>query len=144
MDDEFVYDLEEVMENIDTAEVMSLFFPTFRKALVIDTRRNEEEGAMIRIMPMASTPQERLRTIRRLRPSFPRLRNLTLIPWPRYVDSLVSMGIWDRVVQRIRDADEEKATACEGILEELRTLERAELALVIRGDHYHTIWSAGR
>ena len=37
MDDEFVFSLEDVMTNIDTAEVMSLFFPAFRKAVVIDT-----------------------------------------------------------------------------------------------------------
>ena len=144
MDDDFVYDLDELMENIDNAEVMSLFFPTFRRAVIIDTRTNDEEGAMVRIMPMVASPQERLRAIRRLRPNFPRLRNLTLIPWPRYVDSLVSLGVWDRVVRRFQEAgQEEAAAACESVLEELRRLERSELASVVRGENYHTIWSAG-
>ncbi len=98
MDDEFVFNLDEVMSNIDDAEVMSLFFPTFRKAVVIDTRSDDGEGPMVRILPMAASPQERLRTIRRLRPTLPRLRTLTLIPWPRYVESLVGLGVWDRIV----------------------------------------------
>ncbi len=145
MDDDIVYDLEEVMENLDNAEVMSLFFPTFRKAVVIDTRSNEDEGPLVRIMPMAASPQERMRSIRRLRPGFPRLRNLTLIPWPRYVDGLVKLGIWERIVKRFLDSGhEEAATDCRAIIEELRNLERSELASAVRGENYHTIWAARR
>ncbi len=144
MDDEFVFNLEEVMTNIDTAEVMSLFFPAFRKAVVIDTRSNDEEGAMVRILPMAASPQERLRTIRKLRPTFPRLRTLTLIPWPRYVESLVSMGVWDRIVDRVRDGGHHEVLAeCDAVLAELRGLEQSELAAVVRGENYHTLWAAG-
>ena len=143
MDDEFVFSLDDVMTNIDTAEVMSLFFPAFRKAIVIDTRSNEEEGTLVRILPMAASPQERLRTIRRLRPKFPRLRTLTLIPWPRYVESLVSMGVWDRIVDRLRDGGHDAVLVeCDGVLAELRRLEQSELAAVVRGENYHTLWSA--
>ncbi len=143
MDDEFVFNLEEVTTNIDTAEVMSLFFPAFRKAVVIDTRSNDEAGAMVRILPMAASPQERLRTIRKLRPRFPRLRTLTLIPWPRYVESLVSMGVWDRIVDRLRGGGHDEVLAeCDAVLAELRGLERSELAAVVRGENYHTIWAA--
>ena len=143
MDDEVVFNLEDVMANIDTADVMSLFFPAFRKAVVIDTRSNDEEGAMVRILPMAASPQERLRTSRKLRPTFPRLRTLTLIPWPRYVESLVTMGVWDRIVDRFRDGPNDDVLAeCDAVLAELRKLEQAELAAVVRGENYHTLWSA--
>lgn len=143
MDDEFVFSLEDVMTNIDTADVMSLFFPAFRKAVVIDTRSNEEEGAMVRILPMAASPQERLRSIRKLRPKFPRLRTLTLIPWPRYVESLVSMGVWDRIAGRFRDGGQDEVLAeCDAVLAELRRLEQSEFAAVVRGENYHTLWSA--
>ena len=145
MDDDLTYDLDEVMKNLDTAEVMSLFFPSFRKAVVIDTRYNDNEGPMVRIMPMAASPQERLRSIRRLRPGFPRLQNLTLIPWPRYVDSLITLGIWERIVNRfLKSGHKEVADSCHSILEELRNLEKSELASVVRGENYHTIWSAKR
>ena len=145
MDDEFVFDLDEVMSNIDAAEVMSLFFPTFRKAVVIDTRSDDGEGPMVRILPMAASPQERLRTIRRLRPGLPRLRSLTLIPWPRYVESLVGLGVWDRIGNRLRKAGHDDVVQqCEAVLEDLRKLERLELAAVIRGENYHTVWAASR
>ena len=91
MDSDFVFDLGDVMKNVENSEVMSIFFPTFRKAVVIDMRSNSTDGPMVRVMAMAASPQERLRSIRRLRPGFPRVRNLTVVPWPRYVDSLVSL-----------------------------------------------------
>ena len=143
MDDDFEVDLDEVKTNIAEAEVISLFFPMLRSALVIDTRRNETDGPMLRIMPMAASPQERLRSIRRLRPGFPRLQSLTLIPWSRYVNSLVEIGIWDMLVKRFKDSSQEKAIAdCERILEDLRRLEKAELSSVVLGENYHTIWSS--
>ena len=143
MDADFTYDLEEAMKNIDSAEVISLFFPAFRKAVVVDSRHTDKEGPMIRIMPMVASPHERLRSVRRLRTNFPRLHNVALIPWPRYVDSLVRLGVWDRIVQRLRGTGHEEAVrACDKILEELRRLEQAELAAVVLGENYHTIWSA--
>ncbi len=144
MDDQFV-NLDEVMSNIDNAEVMSLFFPTFRKAVVIDTRSDDGDGPLVRILPMAASPQERLRTIRRLRPNLPRLRTLTLIPWPRYVESLVGLGVWDRIVDRLRQVgNDDVVQRCDTVLEDLRNLERLELAAVVRGENYHTVWAAGR
>ena len=143
MDDDVKDDLDEVMENIDRAEAMSVFFPTLRKAVVIDTRSNESSGPLVGIMPMAASPQERLRSMSRLRPGFPKLRGLTLIPWPRYVDSLVTLGVWGRIVRRFEDSgDEEMVAVCRSVLEELKALEKAELASVVAGENYHTIWSA--
>ena len=143
MDYDFELDLDKLMKSIDEAEVMSLFFPTYGKALVIDTRHNDAEGPMVRIVSMAASPQERLRSIRRLRPTFPSPHNLTLIPWSRYVDSLVSLGIWDRIVQRFKDSGHKEAVAaCESALAELRRLEKAELASVVKGENYRTVWSA--
>tara|TARA_B100000949_G_C13909900_1_gene296354 strand:- start:57 stop:494 length:438 start_codon:yes stop_codon:yes gene_type:complete len=143
MDGDLDQDLHEVMKKIDDSEVVSLFFPTLRKAVVIDTRSNEIDGPMIRIMPMVASPQERVRSITKLRSEFPRVKNLTLIPWPRYVDSLANLGVWDRVVKRVKDTGyEEAVSTCEEVLEELRRLEKVELASVVRGENFHTIWSA--
>ena len=143
MDDDFIDDLQEVINSIDTVEAMSLFFPMFRKAVVFDTRSNDEWGPMVRIMPMVASPQERLRSIRRLRRGFPRLESLTLIPWARSVDSLVRLGVWDRIVQRFKDSgQEEAAVACHQVVEELRRLEKEERSAAVRGENYRTIWSA--
>lgn len=122
---------------------MSFFFPTFRKALVVDTRSNETDGPMIRVMPMVASPQERIRALRRLRGGFPRVRSLTVIPWPRYVDSMVSLGVWDRIVERLAQSGmADAAEASQPALEELKRMEKAEMAAVVIGENYHTIWSA--
>ena len=78
-----------------------------------------------------------------MRSSFPRIESLTVIPWPRYVDSLVTLGVWDRIVERLAaSGHHDPAPACDEVLRELRQLEKAELAAVLRGEHYHTICSA--
>ena len=42
MDGDFRIDLEEVLKNIDSAEVISIYFPLLRKTILIDTRFTEE------------------------------------------------------------------------------------------------------
>ncbi len=143
MEGNFLFEMDEVFRNIQKAEVMSIFFPALRKALVVDARFNSTDGPMVRLLPMAGSPQERLRSIRRLRPGFPRLQNLTLIPWQRYVDSLVTTGVWAKIEDRIKEAGDIRAVeACDAALVELRQLERKELRAVIVGEGYQTIWSA--
>ena len=145
MEGNFLFEIDEVLRNVQEAEVMSIFFPSFRRALIIDTRSNTDEGPMVRLMPMASSPQDRVRSIRKLRPGFPRLQNLTLIPWQRYVDSLVNLGVWEKIVKRIEESGDSKAIqACDAALTELRRLERQELVAAISGDNYQTIWSASK
>jgi hypothetical protein len=145
MEGNFLFEIDEVLRNVQEAEVMSIFFPSFRRALIIDTRSNTDEGPMVRLMPMASSPQDRVRSIRKLRPGFPRLQNLTLIPWQRYVDSLVNLGVWEKIVKRIEESGDPKAIqACDAALTELRRLERQELVAAISGDNYQTIWSASK
>lgn len=145
MEGNFLFEIDEVLRNVQEAEVMSIFFPSFRRALIIDTRSNTDDGPMVRLMPMASSPQDRVRSIRKLRPGFPRLQNLTLIPWQRYVDSLVNLGVWEKIVKRIEESGDPKAIqACDAALIELRRLERQELVAAISGDNYQTIWSASK
>ena len=143
MYDEFPFNIEELSGSIDRAEVMSIFFPMFRKALVIDARSNGKEGPMVKITPMVSSAQERLRAIRRMRSGFPRLIDLAVVPWSRSVGSLVSSGVWDRVIDKFRYAgDETTMSVCEDALIQLKRLEKAELAAAVMGQNYHTIWSA--
>lgn len=141
--DDFAVDLAEVFENIDHAEVVSISFPTFNKSAVIDMRSNESEGPMLRVMPMVSSPRERIRSVRRLRPNFPRAKDLTVIPWHGYVDTLVQIGIWDKVVDRfVRSGQQEAVDSCNEILKELKQSEKTEMTAAVLGDNYHTIWTS--
>ena len=142
MNSDFMFDIDGMLKSIDTADVISIFFPSFRKALVVDPRSNERHRPLVQIAPMAASPQERLRLIRRQRPGLPRVRNLAVIPWTRYVDSLVRLGLWDKLIDRLEDAGEDAIRECENALTELRNMERTEHVNAIVGKNYHTIWSA--
>ena len=142
MEGNFLFDLNEVIRNVKSAEVMSVFFPAFHRSLIVDTRFSDEEGPLVRLMPMARSPQDRMRSIRRMRPGLPRPRNLTLIPWQRFVPSLVSSGVWDSILDRVRESgDADALAACEKALADLMELEREETIGAITGEKYHTVWS---
>ena len=135
-------DLHAIVEHVETAETFSIFFPTFRRALVVDMRHGPEEGPRVRVLPMARSPQERLRSLRRLRPYLPRATQMVAIPWPTYVVNLVRSGVWARLAERIIESGSEDAVrALEHGLKELKRYESNELTTLIRGDHYETIWS---
>ena len=142
MESSFLFDMDDVFRSIVKAEAMSIFFPTLRKALVVDTRFSSTQGPFVRLLPMAGSPQERLRSIQRLRSGFTRLQNLTLIPWQRYVESLVTTGVWDKIEERINESGDISAIeACQTALLDLRRSERRQLQAVIAGEGYQTIWS---
>ena len=142
MEGDFIPEIEEVLGHVGSADVMSLFFPSFRKALVVDMRVSEDAGPFVGVLPMVGSPRERIQIIHRLRPGFPRLRDLTIIPWPRYVDSLVTLGVWDRIVTRYRGSNSvpDGHGELQGVLDELKRLEKEELTAAVRGGDYHTIW----
>ena len=143
--DDFAVDLEELFNDIDNAEVVSISFPTFDRSAVFDMRINESEGPMLRLMPMVSSPRERIRSVRRLRPGFPRASGLTVIPWHGYVDTLVQTGIWGKLVERFSRSGSNHRDAldtCDSVLRELRQCEKSEMTAAILGDNYHTIWTS--
>jgi len=145
MDGDFELDVDEILTDLKDADVLSIFFPMFRKSLVLDLRTTEQSGPLVKIMPMVASPQERMRAIRRLRPGFPRRHSLSVVAWPRYVDSLRAHGIWQRLVDRVAEAGHNSAAAyMEKALHELRRQEKAEMARVVMGDNYHTIWTSQR
>jgi hypothetical protein len=122
-------DLDTITRNIDEADVVSLYFPAFGKTLLIDNRASEHVGPMVRVVPIADSSAERLRSVRRLRPELPRPTSLTLIPWTRRVDSLCALGVWEHIVQRFdvhADADIHLAEA-HRCLDALRRLERRQI-----------------
>ena len=143
IDGDFELDVNELLAELSEAEVLSIFFPIFRKSLVIDLRSLELSGPMIQIMKIEFSPQERIRSIRRARPGFPRRPNLAIFPWPRNVNSLVSEGIWEQLTKMLVDAGHPNAKAAtDKVLEDLNRLQNAELSRVIMGENYHTIWAS--
>ena len=143
MDSEYRVDVKEVQRGIDIGEVIALYFPVLRKTLLMDTRSSGVDGPMIKVVPMASSPEERYKELVRMRPRFPKPERLTLIPWPKYVSSLVRLDVWDHIVRRFLEIGPPQVVRdCEASLEELYQAEREELVKAIKGEDYETLWDA--
>ena len=145
MDGQFSLNLEAVFQHIDNSETFSIALPTVKRALVIDMRTRGDDGPFIRVMPMARSAAERLRTLRRLRPRLPRAAELLVVPWPSFVDGMIRAGIWQRLEKRVEASG--SATAVETLakaLEELRTAEARELGALLRGEQYETLWAKAK
>ena len=141
LDTDYRIDVSEVNRNIDAQEVIALYFPLLRKTLLMDLRTNDVDGAMIRVVPMANTPEERFQSLLKMRPRFRKPDSITIIPWPKYVPSLVDLGIWDHIVRRYADTGSaETVRDCDRCYAELAKLERDELRRAITGENYETIW----
>ncbi len=137
----FEIDIEAVNQNIEAAEVVSLFFPLLSKTLLVDTRSSNGVGPLISVVDMVENSQQRFRSLRRLRPQFPRPESITMIPWVLGIGSLSETGVWQRLTERLDASGDEgcldDAARC---LDELRSLERRELWRALTGDQYHTLW----
>jgi len=130
-----------VNKNIEVADVVALYFPLLRKTLLMDLRTSDVDGPMIRVVPMANTPEERFQSLRKMRPRFGRPDSITIIPWPKYVQSLVDLGIWERIIRRFSDTGSAASVRQAGrCLTELEQLEREEVHRAITGENYETIW----
>ena len=63
MDTDYRIDVSEVNRNIDVADVIALYFPLLRKTLLMDMRTNDVDGPLIKVVPMANTPEERFQSL---------------------------------------------------------------------------------
>ena len=138
-------DLQEVFQQIESAEVICFHFPYLRKTLIVDPRADVEDPPLVKLVPMAKSAEERLRSFKTLRPRFPKPEKVVIVPWPRYVESLKNLGVWPKLVGRVAsDGHPEMSKTFDKVMVELHELETAEFAAAITGKQYHTIWEAPR
>ena len=143
MDDDQQVDMERVLESIREADVISILFTMFRKSLVVDVRPHHAEPPFVRIAPQSRGPEDRLRYIRRQRPSLPRPTKVTMFPWSKSVGSFERLGIHEALRLRTEATGHPQVVEeCHQALDELYKLERREMVAVIRGENYYTVWSA--
>jgi hypothetical protein len=141
-DDQF---LNQVLSGISEAEIVTIFFPLLRRAIVIDTRHNEDAGHMVRVMPQVSSMEERIAGIEKMRPQFGKVRSILGIPWIKSVNTLREQGVGDQLVNRLVDAGMPRSEAENAVNSGLRELWRVEhkaFVAMIRGEGYQTLWSA--
>jgi hypothetical protein len=134
--------VEGVFKFIESADVLAVFFPKFGQSIVVDVRPKEGEPPLVRVVPMARSIADRLRTIKRMRPALPRPQDIVAVPWVGYVDAMKTSGLWGKVLGRIEQAGFPEALEdAENAFNELVRMERRELAQLIMGDQYETLWA---
>ena len=131
-----------VFKFISNAEVLAVFFPKFGQSVVIDIRPKDGVAPLVRVVPMARSIADRLRTIKRMRPDLPRPQDIIAVPWVGYVDAMKTSGLWGKIVSRVEDSGfPEAVETAEKVFNELVRLERRELAQLIMGEQYETLWA---
>lgn len=141
MDGEFRIDLEDVIRNVEKAEVISIYLPFLRITLLVDTRSDSDGCPLVSLVPSATSLDERFRYLRKLRPNLPYPNDITIVPWTRRAQSLVRLGIWQVLLDRlIYSGFEEAVQAFSHANDEIERLESKEIASAIHGDNYYTVW----
>ena len=141
MDSDFHLDYGEIIKTVQSAEVVTIRFVIVNERLLIDYRSSEIDPPLVKLVPRAESVEDRFRSLKKLRPRFRLPERINAIWWPKFVDRLVDHGIWDAIVQRIVDAGfAEAAGECDGVLEELRALERQEIRNALSGEGYQSLW----
>jgi len=134
----------QVLSGISESEVITIFFPLLRRALVVDTRHDAQAGHMVRVMSQASSMEERIASIEKLRPQFGKVQSILGIPWLKSVRNLREQGVIDSLVKRLADSGMSPAfasTTVNAAIEQLWGVERIAYARMIKGEGYQTLWS---
>ena len=137
--------LNQVLAGISEAEIVTIFFPLLRRALVIDTRHDVETDQMVRVMPQVGSMEERIALIEGLRPQFGKVRSILGIPWIKSVNTLGEQGVVEQLEKRLSDSGMPLLKARMAVSEALAELTRMEhraYVSMIMGDGYQTLWSA--
>lgn len=141
MDMEYPIDLDEVMNIIDTSEVVIVRFSTVVKRLLLDFRTGPTDRPMVRVVRRVRSAEERFRDLKRLRPGLTPPDQIIVFHWPREVAGLDRMGVIKRIITKCEASGHAGMEAeCRRALRELQALEREELINAVKGEGYQTLW----
>ncbi len=134
------FNLEETLRALREADVVVIGFGWLQERLLIDGRHNESEAPYIRVVGPVNSPQDRIRELRKLRPSFGDPESFVFFPWAGRVDSFVEAKLFERILERCAGdpTAEEDARAA---LFRLYELDREDIRqAIVGGDKYHTLY----
>ena len=131
----------QVIESVRAAEVLSLFFPTAMRSLILDMRRSLVSEPRIMVDRIVTSPAARIQTFRRIRPEMPLPINVTIIPWSGYVMQLVETGVLEAIYERCRwEGDDTLEAAAKACYQTLVTIERELRRELVFGAGMKTLW----
>jgi len=135
----------QIIEAIQTGEVVCLFFPRIGKTLVLDLRHTIEIPPSVIIDNMVTRPRERLERLEKLRPTMPPPEELRIAPWVGSVASLEDAGIASAMLERCAETGNVNTVErCRKAIQTLTNIERDHLRAIVRGEMSRTIWERER
>ncbi|MGA2286154.1 MAG: hypothetical protein ABSG55_07795 [Dehalococcoidia bacterium] len=141
MDNDYELNVAEIVQTVETAEVLTLRFVVISRRLLIDTRYTPIDGPLLKLVAPVKTAEERFRSLKQLRPRFRIPNKICSVWWPKHIDSLASSGIWPAIARRIIDSGSPGAPQlCEDVFRELLDLEQEEIRNAILGKGYQALW----
>lgn len=141
MDSDYTLDLDEVRRHLRDTQVIGVFFPFLRRTLLLDTRTSSVDGPAVMVTPMVRSMDERVRSLQKLRPRFPKPDSMALIAWPRMAGALTRLGVWSLIEDRMVElGGEPLRTRCRESLDDLLRAERLQVRNAISGEGYETLW----
>jgi hypothetical protein len=141
---DFGIDLDEVRRVIDAADVLVVRFAITNRRLLIDARTSADEGPMIKVVPQASSAEERFRSLKMLRPRFRVPERIMTFHWPRHCRAMNDAGVWEHVARRLVSLGwSDTAAQCDAAFAEIVEEERlVEIAAIRGGEGFQTVWEA--
>lgn len=139
--------MSQMLAAITESDVISIFFPLLRRALVVDVRRDADSPPTVRVMGQVNSMDERIASIERERPSLGKIRSILGVPWLKSVRDLEAAGVIDSLVRRLADAGVSPEAGRSQIRKAIDTLwgvERLAFVSLIRGEGYRTLWTSDK
>ena len=141
MDFDHLEEIDEARGRVETCDAISLYFPRFRRALIVDFRCSPLDAPLVRVLPMAGSIAARTRMLGELRPRLGAPEALATVRWERAVASAKEQGLWQAIAARAGCAGGATIRVqLERAYRELVGLELHELREAIAGAGYHTVW----
>ncbi len=141
MDNGFDIFDDRIVAAIRTGDVICLFFPRLGKTLILDLRSTDTVGPAVFVDDMVSGPEERLRSLERLRPELPIPDELRLAPWFGFARSLPESTVYEAIDERCRlSGGADLARRCREAVGSLIQLETRYIQAIVRGEMSRTIW----
>jgi hypothetical protein len=132
---------ERMIDAVRSAEVVSIFFPTAMRSLILDARRTLASPPQIMVDKMVESGDARLRSFARLRPELPTPTEITLMPWSGYVRQFEESGVLEALRDRCRwEGDDDLVLELDRCYARLIRGERRVRRAIVRGPALRTLW----
>ena len=142
MDHDLGIDLDAIYSVIENSDVFIIRFNLIDKRLLVDARTSENELPIIKLVPKVKSAEELYLYLQRERPNMKLPEQITVFEWPRKVELMQELGVWNRINDRmISLGGDILQDTCDQVIAEAIRLEKADLLLaIIGGDGYETLW----